>query len=645
MKVKCILSVLLAAVCLFFAACGGNGGEDGQRLTANRASEGVHEYSAQPTGDFIVQGGASPYTVVLPADSTSNEKLAADEFIAVFEEATGIALPSSAEDAYAGDKGIYLGATAYKSANDGSFDAERLGQSGFRIVTKNKNIIVYGYGEYGTLYGTYELLHQLFGFETFTQNYSYTQKNVRELPLYDYTITDIPDIQTRLAGYGYVAADSTYMNRMRQVRSQEFFGTFNGSLYHNSFKVLPREVYEEEHPKWYAKNKLQLCYTAQGDETEYKKMTETVAEELKQELIADPSCTSITFTHEDNQSWCNCAECQLMYEHYHANSAVLIRFCNRVRTLIEEWFNGEGAQYRREFTLVFFAYHQTNAAPVVYDASTDSYAPVDDSVRCIEGVKPFFAESNGDYTHSYYEEENAEIAENMKGWSAVTDSLYFWFYSVNMSCYFTMYDSFNAMLDIYRYAKDNGAEMIFDQGAFNEQGMPSAWSMLKIWLYSKMTWNVNADVNALIDEFFELYYMEAAQPMREYFEAYRSWAQYQKEVLGYGGSRSIFYSALKQELWPQRTLDMWLEKIQEALDCIAPLAESDAARYAILYDNITCERNAVIYLLLSLYSGNYSNEEVAQYRRWFRDDTIRLGNTNASEFTAISDAYASLGIQ
>ena len=78
---------------------------------------------------------------------------------------------------------------------------------------------------------------------------------------------------------------------------------------------------------------------------------------------------------------------------YGTNAAVVVKFVNALRRLIDTGFEKDGAEYKRDFKLLFFAYHLTNRPPTVYDKKTNTYKPVDSSVKCTPGVGVYFAET------------------------------------------------------------------------------------------------------------------------------------------------------------------------------------------------------------------------------------------------------------
>ena len=219
---KRIISILFA-LCFLFLACSCNGQTPPPTTDGGEEVFGQHQYDKQATEHFIVKNGVSNYTIVIPKNYTVKEKNAAEELSLIFRKATNIGLKIVKENEYSGQNAIYIGNTDYRYQVDGEYDDSVLDVSGFRIKTVDKNIVIYGHTDFGTMYGVYGFLTDLVNFEPFTQTYFYVDENLTEIKLYDYDVTDIPDIQIRLSGYSYVREDGTLLNRMRAQSMNNFF--------------------------------------------------------------------------------------------------------------------------------------------------------------------------------------------------------------------------------------------------------------------------------------------------------------------------------------------------------------------------------------------------------------------------------------
>ena len=76
---------------------------------------------------------------------------------------------------------------------------------------------------------------------------------------------------------------------------------------------------------------------------------------------------------EDNFSFCDCPRCRAAVKKYGSESAVMMRFANKVARSVAAWTKENLPE--RDIRLVTFAYNKTSPPPVVYDEKEDSYRP------------------------------------------------------------------------------------------------------------------------------------------------------------------------------------------------------------------------------------------------------------------------------
>lgn len=597
--------------------------------------EGTHQFNVQETSKKIVENGATNYKIVVADTLSTLEKTALEELIYFFKEATGIALQvvSDTQVSYTETaQFISLGTNGYATQANVEADSSVLGDTGLTIQTKGESVFLLGAKERGTLYAVYEFLSQAFNYEYYSSNIIQIDRNVKNVSLMNYDIVDVPDYEYNLATYGYVRSSETIRNRYRMVEDKSLFIPVGGKMYHNSFEWLPKDSYLADHSQWYSDDKTQLCYTAHGDEKEYNLMLAAALAKAKM-LLSDPEYADaaiLTFTQQDTQTWCECDTCKAEMQKYGTNAAVVVKFVNALRRLIDTWFEMDGAEYKRDFKLLFFAYHLTNRPPTVYDEKTNTYKPVDSSVKCTPGVGVYFAETLGDYQQNFTEQYNREIGQNMAGWGACAEDLFFWSYNVNFSHYLTPYNSFSAMQDIYKYGALNNAHFLFDQGQYNQDGKPTGWCMLKIYLSSKLAWNVNENMEELIDDFFNAYFGPAANAMKSMFDGFRVQAFY-NEHNGYSGAQSVLHNAMQDKYWSRALLEDWLAATQQAMEDIKAVKTTNPTLYEAYKLNINIERLSPIYMLVELYDSAYSEEVVLNYQKEFLQIATEIGITRVDE--------------
>lgn len=645
MKKTKILSLVLALTLgvTAFAGCGDTNGDVGADLPINSGKvDSTHQTIATETDKYMVKNGKTEYQILLSETPSQQEQLAASELVALFEESTGckLAVVSGQNSVTEGGKYISVGRTELFQKTGIKAVKTDLENDGFVIKSQGDAVYVCGGGEMGTLYGVYELMTYLFGFETYAAD-CYSLNTVSDVKFYEFDVVEKPDFAKRLEGYKFVRDNPTYMNRLRQSSYTQSFIFVNGKEVHNSLSYLPPEKYAEAHDSWYAPQNVQLCYTAHGSETEYRAMVSEAAKVMEEHLIANPDLDTITFTQQDTPSWCNCTFCGEENAKYGTDSAAVIKFCNAVNAEVRAWMQGEGKDYARDLSILFFAYQTTVAAPV---KKTDKgYEPIDDSVKCDDGVCVFYAPIEMDYTVSVQDEINTLYKDNFEQWAAISDRVYLWLYSTNFHHYLLPYDNFGTMQELYTFVKGTNAYMLYDQSQTDQGGGATAFTVLKSYLAAKFEWNVQYDQQTLTDNFFANYYGAAAPSMRTYYNELLVHIASLKARGLYGGRSSIYQQVNVPELWEYSLLKRWNGYIDEALAAIADLQTTDADTYAVLYKHIVQERVFLDYMLISIYDYKHSETDVAAMKAQFISDVNLVGMTRLKEngdITTLLNEYA-----
>jgi hypothetical protein len=588
----------------------------------------IHEHNITETASWLVQGGQSDYVLVLDT-ATADEHISAakKDFVSFFADATdtNLRIVDAGSAVWSQDaRYIVVGDNAVSRAAGVTADYDELGPAGFVIKTVGKSIVMVGGANEGSLWAAYEFLTIAFHFEYFGIDTYSIDRGIHDYKLMNYVVKERPDVGIRSTNYQFLMSDNSLKLRLRLTRFGDLVIPVAGATVHNSLQWIPKSTHQNAHPKWFSVDGKNLCYQARGDAAELDLMQAEALAVMKAGLIQYPDRRIITFTHEDTQTLCTCPACTESKAHYNDSEAgPLIIFMNRLMRETREWFATEqGAPYSRDLQLLFFAYHATNKPPVNYDAATGIYTPVDDKVVMDPSVSAYFAETNADYTRSWYDQlsVNKQYADNLKGWAALSKQLWLWMYQTNFSYYLTPYNSFNNTQETYKYAIENKVDFIYDQGQSNQTGSATGWSHLKIYLYSKLTWNVNQDMNELTERFFRGCYGDAADIMLAQYYSWRTWATYQTDVLDYTGSRSIFLDPMRADYWPKQLLMQWHDQIAAAIEAIAPLKVADPVVYKTLLKNITVERVQWNYLLVSLYSSSMTFSDLAALKQEFYDD-------------------------
>ena len=664
--IKRILCLFLATFMLVAAGCKPDDSNPSVSLpnpinpvtptTLGEVKGELHEYKITETDKYIVKNGQTDYQILIPEGMSQNSYISAavSDLKLMFLEATGVTLEVVEDNQTLNGKYLAIHSTELCSAESIGATREALGRGGFRIVTKDENVVMCGATPESSMYAVYEFLHQALSFDLLYTDYYVLDKNVEDLKLMQYDVTDIPDFEYRMQSTGWVRYNDQNRKRMKWTNDSDWIIPVGDSAatWHNTFNYLPPAQYKLSKPEWYSyPRENQLCYTARGNEELRGEMIDIISAKVIElfSMAEYKDYNHISISIEDNQDCCICDTCAAAKQKYGADSAVMVMFLNDVAKVVKEWMDSpEGEAYKRDFRILFFAYHATNAAPVVFDEETKTYKPSAPEVVCHPNVAVYFAETNGDYTQNFHDLDtaNTQVGKNMQGWGVLSEEIYFWSYSTNFSHFLTPYNSFDTVQDILKFAKKEDTMFIMIQDQWVQANAQTGFGIYKNWLHAKLGWNVNANVAELEDFFFDNYFLEASDTMHQLFNEYRAWAKHQTDNLGYKGFRSVYTNVLKKEFWPQRMLERWINLTEQAKTEILQYKTTNPTLYKQLNKHIAIESLAFRYLLVSLYSDAYDPAYLLTVKKTFAADILEAGLTLVSSTSgqSISALLQSWGV-
>lgn len=593
---------------------------------------GTHIYNVGSTNDYLIKDGTSEYTIVIPASSDASFRNAAMEMVECFAEATGVMLPLVTDEAFASSptaKFISLGDTTLLRAQN--ISSIELGYSGIRIVTIDKCIYAFGKTVDASYYALYELLHQTINWEFFSNDCIAYDKDVKQIPLMNYDITDLPDFEYRERIQYYTNKHKGYQRTESMV-----LGTLAGGQWHNTFLVYPQKTYQAQHGKWYEATGQQLCYTAHGDEAEFEAMVNVLVEQLKVETEKQPRATHFAFTHEDNSAWCSCDACKKVIEdNGNVKVATIIKFIKEVASRFDSWLKQEHPD--RDITILIFAYTATIPSPT--KLVNGEYVPVNDDMILPSNVGIVYAPIEADFPKGFTDAYNTNVYEAMRGWSALTENMWYWIYDFNIADYFVPWDSYGAIKENYITLLENNAQWVFDQ-SYDDPAI-SHFTVLSSYVNYKLQWNVNQDVNELIDRFMDNYFLDAASAMSQYFNEMRAHFDYLTKEFGYLGRIA---QAVDSSMYSYPLLMHWQDLINQAYQSIEQYKTTSPATYEALARRINLESISIRYMIIAYHSMYYSYSELQQMKLQFKNDCGELGITRCKEGKPTSLLWESWGI-
>lgn len=611
------MSVLLAFVLMFgavFASC--NREPESQDPTI------PEKPSFEDTEYLLSSDQQSEYRIVIPDNADERTVFASDELVYFFRQATGVTLPVFAESDIAADADhlLVIGDTKLREAA-GITLTEDIGDTGTRLVTKDSNLYLFGKTEFGDINAVYDFLELTYGYRFYAEDEFYIESiPSAKLQKFDYTF--VPDIDSFAMMYGEL---NSGMQLTRRLRSINYYQSWISAMYaHTYFKILPPATYwSEENADWYspATDKdtgeaipgANLCLT-RSDE-----MKKEFIERVKYFIEEDETRDYFMLGQEDNFGFCDCDSCKAAIAQYGSSSAVMMRFTNDVVNELNAWLAAEHPD--RTVHFMTFAYNNTKTPPVVTE--NGEMQLVDPSVKAADNLSVMFVINNVNYAVPYYEDAN--VMNMLKGWSLVTDHITIWQYSTNFDNYMEPLFNWPSMRANYKTLSDYGVYYIAEQGSHNTK--TATFTEMRLFVMSALARNTSLSTEALIDEFMDAYYKDAAPVMKELFDMYTN---HMMKLVSQGyWVMSNGTEIMNANNWDYLLLERMLDKIDEALAVIEPLASSDPQQYSTLKNRIYKESLWIQRCELSYYPNNFA-DETAAYNA-FVNDCYRYGITQPSE--------------
>lgn len=620
--------------------------------TEHYQSNTLHKVSVTPSNRPFVQNGKSEY-VILYEEGQMQAREAGALISKQVAAATGYNIPveSTADVAWnESAKYIVLGREELFAEAGLQMPEDDLGVSGYYIKTCGNSVFIEVNGIFGYQQAAITFLRHVVGYEMYSEDTIVFYKDGKTLP--DMEIIEKPDFGYRVQG-NYVSTETRY--GMGFINNQDILipvttsvsnhnGYFHNSLnYFDSTETNLNPTLLAEHPNWFSTGGSELCYTARGDEAELEAMVDHVVTRLKKAAEEYPDLNVVTFTIQDNFDTCKCEACQELMNTYKTAAAGNIRFVNRVADKIDAWLTekaeAEGTK-KRELIIAIFGYHNTTNPPV--KEVNGKFEPIDETVRCRDNVGVFVAPISASWTHSLYDETNETYTNMVKGWGALSNHVFAWLYEPNYSHYLYPFNTYSSMLETMRFCVENNAVYVWTEGQ-SLQSNPPGFNKFKEYFNSKAEFDVNVNYDDLVDDFFANYFAEAEAPMKQFFTEVQMWCR-NIENTDPTINGTIYENIAQAKFWPKKTLDHWMDLIDEAYAAIESIRYTEPERYATLSRHIKNESIFPRFALLTLYFGSYSAATLQQMRLDFKADCNELNIKWQSQNESLDILYTQWGI-
>ena len=424
--------------------------------------------------------GSSVYSICYPQKPSPAELKGAGILQQYFHGVTGVLIPVGPENKNT-RKGhtFYIGATA--SAAIMFARAAALPDDGFRIWSRQQDILIAGSGDKGTLYGVYEFIEKYMGCRKWDAGAAFVPRvpNLRIPAIIRETCS--PVIRYREV-YLPAAFDDEYADWHKLHRFEEKWGWWG----HSFFKLVPPETYYFAHPEYFSlvnreRKPLQLCLSnADVLQVTIAKLTELMKD--------NPAALYWSVSPNDDAGNCECDNCRMLDDMAGGPQGSLIRFVNAVAAR----FPGK--------IITTLAYGYSAKAPAGLHAAPN-VAVILSSIDAQRG-RPLQAEPTA-----------ADFRANLARWRQKTSRLFVWDYCTQFTNYLTPFPvTANFSADI-RFFEQQGITGVFAQGSGDTY---SDMAELKAYVAAGLLWNPALDADSLVRDFLRGYYGKAAPVIAAY---------------------------------------------------------------------------------------------------------------------------------
>lgn len=568
-------------------------------------SSSVFNDSLQMTGHYIVQAGKSDYQIVISEKADDNVIFASNELQNFLYNATGARLDVIRDTSVSDFSGKYISLGETTLFNKSGLELpEELLKTGYILKTVDNQLYINARNGSGVYSAVYDYLSENIGLEIYSHD-EVTFDKVDTIPLYRYDVEFKPLFDVRQILYKHLNSSTLYQRRMRLFTDLSL-GKWAAFAHTTITKFLPFSKYGADHPEWYNDAHTQVCYSN-------PEVVKAMAEEMKSAIASNPEATYIQMGHEDNLDMCTCENCIKEREIYGNYAGQELEFTNKLQEILDPWL--EKTYPGRSMKYVFFAYQTSQEPPAKYDTTKGKYVPVSDKFRINKNVMVMYCPIDADFSKKMSDPKNSAQYDQLRGWRDLFDGasrhgeMYIWTYSLSAkSCMIPM-NNFGTYEEHYKFFSDCGATAILDQ-SFYETGTPSL-EAFKIYTQSKLLYSTQYHYQELAEKFLNQYYGAASKAMTEYYKLLRSYYNYLDATKGIGAY--VMTDLYKKEYWTFEILSKFFEKMEEGIEQIAYIKETDPSRYTTLLTRLRTEECFPIYMMFRFYMSELSLNTRKEY--------------------------------
>lgn len=534
---------------------------------------------------------------------------------------------------------------------------------GYVMFVEGDTLFLSGKTPRGTLNGVYGFLQKFCGVRFFSETEIYVEKVETLKFAEDFYLLDNPSFISRTFFTGIGVRNPVMNARWRMgspycyAENPDYLGgnyeLWDTSSPHTYMDYVPFEKYGEKHPEWFSipdKRHAWICLTngvnedGTLDESMEESVAKTVIDELKRRISTNKKAKYFVVGQTDNDAWCKCPKCQASYkrlykgywwENFGIQETIMV-FINCIAREIKKWLQETDPD--RDACIVSLSYRGTLHPPICKDENGE-LKPVCPEVVPEDNVRIFYCASGGCQTHHLGDKRCIRAKrtnDDLQGWKLLNAKLMIYDYSTNFNNVLWYYPYLKTLSKKLKTYKEYGVESMFTQ-ALHIEGK-NFDTLFQQYLYSRLFWDINLDMEELVNEFFEKYFHKEVAPyVKKYFEIMEN-AVYNADAETFSNIHSSMYfddenMLYSEKVFTREVLEKAIAAIEQGMR-VANMLPISRAEKNKLHTKLTSILIQAEMMLLAYYSKHYNTTDGRDaLRQKLCDDMQKVGIVYFSEST------------
>lgn len=476
----------------------------------------------------VFSRGKSDYAIVVSKEASESEKYAASELQKYIKEIGNVFIPIVGCDEWKKGRRIIVGYNKDSKACLRKLKQPAASDESFFYKNKCGDIVLVGGEERGTMYAVFSFLENELGCRWYTKNctvlpvrerYSFKKLSHKEVPAFfkrNIIYSEINDPTFR----AHCRINERLITEPKTPVNQKG-GRYVFLAPHTFSFILPVNKYYKDHPEYYAlvngkrvKEQTQPCFSNPD-------VLRICIDEVRTIMKEHPEFDIVELSALDNRNQCKCLECMRIIDSLGNYTDLVLNFVNQVADSVREEFP--------ERKLEYLAYSITRTPPCSIKPRDNVIIRICNHRVChIHG----FANCESDESKQFYN----DVVE----WKKITNNLCCWEYATNFTWYNIPFPNFYALQDNLALYSKLGLKGAFVQG--NNYSYNGEFQALRIYVLTKLLWNPDCDLNAIVDDFINGYYGSSAKYIRQYFDLIHSYIRDDTHLTPFSDYSEIYYT-------------------------------------------------------------------------------------------------------